>query len=379
MDNNHAMNFDNDGDGINDSYLMSVDSDGDGINDTDMIFLDSNGDGIFDMQVSNMDVDGDGLIETYTQYDTNEDGYTDTAEISKDMNQDGIIDVNTKLFDYDQNGVFDFEASDIDNNGDKVIDVHYEQQQLDTDGNGVIDTVIFGTDNNIDGVFDTINSFKVENHNGILELVPIEVSPNTESQDPSSEYDIIPNFDANNPNLNPDAIVGEPGEDMTHWECQGNTNRCALYSQMFAIEELTDCDLNMDDFAQIAKENGWFTEEGGTLLTDMNKMLDYYHVDNDMKLNGTMEDIVNCLNQGGKVIVGVDGNEIIDPNHDSSSFAPNDPNHAIEVIGVDYSDPDNPMVIINDSGHPDGCGEMVPVDQFVNAWEDSQYQIITAY
>ncbi|MBQ8015501.1 MAG: hypothetical protein IJ264_04865, partial [Clostridia bacterium] len=61
----------------------------------------------------------------------------------------------------------------------------------------------------------------------------------------------------------------------------------------------------------------------------------------------------------------------------SGLYAPDDgADHAVQVIGIDYSDPDNPMVILNDSGHPDGCGEMVPLDDFVDAWEDSGCQMI---
>ena len=52
-------------------------------------------------------------------------------------------------------------------------------------------------------------------------------------------------------------------------------------------------------------------------------------------------------------------------------------NHAVQVIGIDYSNPDEPMVILNDSGTPDGCGEMVPLDTFLDAWEDGNCQMIT--
>ena len=37
----------------------------------------------------------------------------------------------------------------------------------------------------------------------------------------------------------------------------------------------------------------------------------------------------------------------------------------------DRSDPEHPMVILNDSGHVNGQGAMVPLDEFVDAWDDS--------
>ena len=54
-------------------------------------------------------------------------------------------------------------------------------------------------------------------------------------------------------------------------------------------------------------------------------------------------------------------------------------NHAVEVIGIDYSDPEHPMVILNDSGPQNGCGEMVPLDQFLDAWQDGDNLMIECY
>ena len=47
------------------------------------------------------------------------------------------------------------------------------------------------------------------------------------------------------------------------------------------------------------------------------------------------------------------------------------------MTGFDVSDPDNPMVIVNDPGHPDGQGHAYPLDRFMDAWENSNF-IMTA-
>ena len=132
------------------------------------------------------------------------------------------------------------------------------------------------------------------------------------------------------------------------------------------------------ELADLAEENGWFTEEGGTPVINMNKILDYYGVDNEMTFNNDIDDIRECLEAGGKVIVSIDADEIWYGEVDGEGiYTPNDGvNHAVEVIGIDYSDPDEPMVILNDSGNPDGCGVMVPLDYFVDAWEDGNCQMI---
>ena len=135
----------------------------------------------------------------------------------------------------------------------------------------------------------------------------------------------------------------------------------------------------MEEMADIAEENGWFTEDGGTLLIDMNKMLDYYGVENEMSFNNDISDIEDCLSGGGKAIVSIDANEIWVGDNDNMFTPGYTPNHAVEVIGIDYSSPDNPMVILNDSGHPDGCGSMIPLDVFVDSWEDSGCHLIACY
>lgn len=75
-----------------------------------------------------------------------------------------------------------------------------------------------------------------------------------------------------------------------------------------------------------------------------------------MSFHNDIDDIRECLESGGKVIVSIDADEIWFGESDDL-FTPGDgPNHAVEVIGIDYSNPDEPMVILNDSGNPNGCG-----------------------
>lgn len=364
------LNVDTDGDGENDGILETTDMDGDGYEETTMIYSDTDHDGIFEEQEVLMDTDGDGDV--------------DATSISSDLDGDGLIDSNSTFIDADNDGFFESEQHIMDLNGDGVFDVASNVTYLDENGDGVMDTVVLNGDTDGDGIFDTVEVYQDADGDGTFEWVDVESLPDeyeTDQIDPKQfvldnpEFDLL-NFD---PNTDPNLVVGDPGKDMDNWEYQQSTNRCALFAQLFVIEELTGQEIDIEEFVDVAEANGWFTEDGGTYPDDMNKMLDYYGVENTADYNGDIKDIENCLENGGKVIVAVDGNEIWDENHDTEWYAPNDPNHAIEVIGIDYSDPDHPMVILNDSGHPDGEGLMVPLEQFESAWEDSNCQIITAY
>ncbi|MFP3787209.1 hypothetical protein, partial [Burkholderia sp. SIMBA_024] len=66
--------------------------------------------------------------------------------------------------------------------------------------------------------------------------------------------------------------------------------------------------------------------------------------------------------------------------NDVNAFMPGqDANHAVQVAAIDYSNPEQPIVILNDPGHPEGQGMRVPADEFVNAWNDSNnYMVATA-
>lgn len=104
-----------------------------------------------------------------------------------------------------------------------------------------------------------------------------------------------------------------------------------------------------------------------------------YGIENEMSFHNDINDLRQCLENGGKVIVSVNSDEIWYGETDQLFVPVDGANHAVQVIGIDDSDPDNPMVILNDSGTPDGCGEMVPLDVFEDAWADGDCQMITCF
>lgn len=180
----------------------------------------------------------------------------------------------------------------------------------------------------------------------------------------STSIDELENF---NPEESNDLY--NAGEAMEIWECQGDTNRCAQFSQLFIIEEIYGITIDPDEFCAISEANGWFDEQGGTTLENMNKMLDYFGIENEMSQGKSIDDLLDCLENGGRAIVAVDSGEYWD-NEDfwDDLFNPNGVDHAIEVIGFD---PETNSVIVNDSGNPNGCGSKIPLDTFLDAWEDS--------
>lgn len=355
-----------------DYETFEFDTNGDGFADTYIEAYDTNGDGGFDRMEMMADTNGDGYAETLvTAMDTNHSGQYDTFVKQQDTNGDGAVNLVTTSHDYNQDGAIDSVTIHSDRNGDGQFD--HVTKSYDSDRDGVIDKVDIYVDESGSGEADFHQEYTI-NSEGLL--IPSfssgfsvggTIYSDLEQYQPDGTY--------------PDGMSGDPAESMEYWEFQGDTNRCALYSQKFVIENLSpDIDhLDIEEFAAIAKWHGWFTEEDGTSLLNMNNMLNYYGIVNEMSFHNSIEDIENCLNQGGKVIVSIDAHEIW-YGEDDNIFAPDSSsNHAVEVIGVDRSDPEHPMVILNDSGLPTGQGEMVPLDVFEGAWEDGDCQMIECY
>lgn len=349
------------------------------------------------------DSNGDGFPDTYVEgYDTTGDGIVDTSKTYVDTNGDGYLETIVKGWDTDHNGTFDTFDVEQDSTGDGLVDTIIHAHDYNQDG--LIDSITTYEDANQDGQYDTVTKAYDSDHDGEIDKIDVFVDANgSGSPDVHSIYDydpttgqIIPalatgfeiggtiytELEQFQPDANyPEGVSGDPVESMSHWEFQGDTNRCALYSQKFVIEELDPSNgtIDIEEFAQIAKEHGWFTEEGGTSFLNMNHMLDYYGIENEMTFHNTIDDIEDCLNQGGKVIVSIDSGEIWF-GEDDNVFAPeSSSDHAVEVIGIDRTDPEHPMVILNDSGSPNGKGEKIPLDVFQGAWDDGDCQMIKCF
>lgn len=310
-----------------------------------LILKDTDGDGKPDLLFGQLDTDGDGLSDAYVKInDYDRDENADNAKFYIDADGDGRYEkVCTGYFNDD--GTIHIELyDDVTGFGDASL-----AASVDCDPN---DPDFFDDSIYVDSASDVGVSFK--------------------------GYDDLTQFD---PARNDDfGVTGNPASAMEHWEPQGDTKRCALYSQKFVIEEFTGQDIDIEEFTQEAEANGWFSESEGTAFLNMDKMLDQYNIPHEVEFNRTIDDLESCLNRGGRAIVAIDADEIwYDNNH--NIFVPDrGANHAVEVIGIDRSDPSNPMVIINDSGNPNGgCGEMVPLETFKDAWEDGDCQMIACY
>ena len=333
-------------------------------------YLDTDGDGVVDTIITASDTDCDGQVDTATtETDTDGDGVVDTLEIIYDRNGDGIIDAATYAEDTDGDGVIDTGVTEVDTDFDGNTDVTVYEQ--DTDNDGVIDVseeVYADEDVPADEEIPADNEDAYTDDDEVY--IPVLDASEYDTNDDNGIY--LRDLDTFDPSeANPDAVIGNPEEAMELWEPQGATQRCAIYSMKFVIEEYTGEEVDIEELCDFAEAGGWFDESCGSNPDKMSLLLNEYGVPNETSRGNDIQDIADALAEGKKVIVGVDSGEYWDGENDY--YTPgNEADHAIEVIGIDNTDPDNPMVIVNDSGNPySGRGCAIPMDTFIDAWEDS--------
>lgn len=180
-------------------------------------------------------------------------------------------------------------------------------------------------------------------------------------------------------------IVGAPWVDTQHWHVQAYPDTCAVVAQEFVLDELTGQNFGEDELRQEAIKLGLYLSGGGTPLESMGGLLEAHGFEVERSYDNQLEDIRQALGEGKKVLVAVDADEIWKPGQsrlsddwwgDLLAIPGQDANHAVQVIGIDDSDPKGPKVILNDPGTPDGRGLTVQADEFTNAWKDSGYYMV---
>ncbi|WP_298798345.1 C39 family peptidase [uncultured Pseudonocardia sp.] len=173
---------------------------------------------------------------------------------------------------------------------------------------------------------------------------------------------------------------------LGYWHMQEQPNSCAVASQEFIIDEFTGVDHTEAEMRDVAAQHGWFTPDGGTPMEDTGQLLAYYGIPTEQVHGASLDQLEAALINGDGVIVGLDSGEIWNPGFDNDDalteylgIPGQGADHAVQVVGVDHTDPANPQVILNDPGSPTGQGERVSLATFLDAWEDSGNFMVTAH
>lgn len=179
-----------------------------------------------------------------------------------------------------------------------------------------------------------------------------------------------------------DDMIGIPDVQSDFCEQQIFDDNCAVVAETSIINQFCPgLNLDQETAAYISATNGWYHPGRGTSPDVIGNMLDKFGIGNHTNTCATAADLAWELQQGHGVIVGVNSSELWETGllaeikHeickvcglDNPIWSPAD--HAVTITGIDMSDPDHPMAILNDSGV--GATVKYPLDKFIDAWENS--------
>ena len=173
-----------------------------------------------------------------------------------------------------------------------------------------------------------------------------------------------------------ETILGNPEKDMETWHMQDSDVSCAVCCQEFVAEQVTGQEFTEQEFCDLAERQGWFDPETGTAPEDVGKILEYMGFDVTRQEGVTVQELAQMLENGEKIIVGVNNMVLMNP--ELANIPGMSANHAVQVIGMDMSDPKNIQVILNDPGVPNGRGIKHSLDEFEAAWNTGNHFTISA-
>lgn len=165
------------------------------------------------------------------------------------------------------------------------------------------------------------------------------------------------------------AVIGRD-DDGGVWDLQDTGFTCAVVSQKMILAEF-GIEVSEAGLMGEALENGWLTVDG-TDPADLGELLELHGV--SCHQGSGPEGMLLELEQGHKVIVGVDADELWSDSpisHEIQDMVAQTPNHALVIQGVRQNADGSWTAIVNDPGDPHGAGREYPLDQFMDAWQDS--------
>ena len=152
------------------------------------------------------------------------------------------------------------------------------------------------------------------------------------------------------------------------WHEQLEPNSCAIASQQFVISEYTGLPVTEADLIKTASQMGWY-EGLGTPSADVGNLLTAYGIDVTIRPEGDFDDLSGALAAGDRVLAAVQN--IAVTTEWADGYPAYSANHMVEVLDIDRSDPENPRVIVNDPGIPNGRAMSMTLENFEDAWRTS--------
>lgn len=165
-----------------------------------------------------------------------------------------------------------------------------------------------------------------------------------------------------------------PAEAVAASSTEGN--RCCLECEKFILGR-RDIEFDNDEVESVAKENRW-QSDNGTALHNVGRQLERYGLSITRRFKCTIADIVAALAAGDDVMVAVDGGELtgnLELERREYLLIGEIPDHTVVVVSCDI---DENTITLFDPNSPREL-DTYPIEQFLDAWDDSKNYMVTAY
>ncbi|MCX5044854.1 C39 family peptidase [Aldersonia sp. NBC_00410] len=174
-----------------------------------------------------------------------------------------------------------------------------------------------------------------------------------------------------------DDVHGTPDAYSDNWFYQEKQGYCGPSSAAQILSEYTGLDIKDPDYlANRVTELGLWSDGDpghGMTLRGVETLLDDQCVPCHIERHGTLDDLTDKLDAGYGVIAMVDSGEIW---HRGDELGEDDTaDHVLVVTAIDEA---RGVVVLSDSGNPNGDQLTVPIEQFLDAWADSDNAMIVA-
>ena len=291
-----------------------------------------------------LDTDGDDRIDLI-QLDRNRDGYVD--ETATPDGQGGYTVVHDDDFDHEQDLV-----------------EQLTPEQLDEEipgGSGVLDVPLPGGDTG-DGSPDPDE-----------DPIPDPGTDQGSPEDPADDTDPSAGSpEGSAPIVDDGTIVGDPWEASRYWFEQSFNGACVPASVAQIVSDYTDTPVTDDQFVELANEQHlWSVGPDGTPYFSMQSaetLLNDAGVPAHLE-TGDMAELEQALQQGRGVMLFVDAETYWYGQPNATGTA----DHAVTLTGIDEA---RGVVILSDTGNPNGNQIEVPIATFESAWADGNNQML---
>ena len=151
-------------------------------------------------------------------------------------------------------------------------------------------------------------------------------------------------------------------------------NYCCLECERYILRKL-NIEFNEEKLLQNAVKNGW-QKKDGTALHNVGRHLESKGLVVTRQYNASINDIANALNEDERIIVAVDGGELLG-NPEAEVFEDRIigqiPDHTVVVLSLDEKS--NTITLFDPNSS--NANDTYPIDRFKDAWDDSKNYMVT--